>query len=72
MKRHDQEKTPPRMDEANVTSALAFDLPACALQHPDEVSARDDREPVGHAESGKVRRMMPLSSERPCSCSPST
>jgi len=72
MKRHDQRDGAVQMLEAKVAAALANRDPTDPRERLDELRAGDDRQPLAHAGSGKVRRTIPSSSWRPSSRSPST
>ena len=64
--------SPARLLQADVTAALADDLPSLILERLDEAPAGNHRLVWIHAGSGILRRITPLSSGSPSSRSPST
>jgi len=61
-----------RVLQADMAPSLPRDLPAGTAKSAHELRSRYDRGARRHAEMGNVRRMTPVSSERPCSRRPST
>ena len=71
VERDDEEGLAVGMAQPDVAASLADNLPADSFECADELRAGDDRQPVGHAGSGSLRRTTPVSSVRPSSRRPS-
>lgn len=72
MQRHRQRDPSVMVLHADMTPALARDLPASTFERFDEAPTGNDRQSGAHAGTGNLRRITPASSERPSSRSPST
>ncbi len=72
VQRHNEECRAVSVLQSDVASALAQNLPAELLEHPDELRAGNDRQTSAHAGTGNLRRTIPAPIGRPSSRRPST
>ena len=72
MERHNQGHGALRMAETHMAAALTDHDPSQLAERSDQFRPGDDRKAAAQAGSGRRRRTIPISRERPSSRSPST
>lgn len=72
MEGYDERHSTIRVPEADVATTLAHKHPAELAEGGDQLCAREDREAIAQAGSVSLRRITPMSRDRPSSRMPST